>query len=147
MKKEIIIPVIAFVAGSIVAGAVASFSVNSNNHQLMALLGIKRSAPAHEASHMTMADASESLAEKSGDDFDKLFLSSMILHHKGAVQMSELAAERAKHPEVKNLATSIIKSQNKEIEAMHQWEHDWQYVQAHATPTVPHTPAKDNHSH
>ncbi len=56
---------------------------------------------------------------------DKHFIEQMIPHHEGAVTMAQLALERSKRPEVKTLATSIIKDQNKEIKDMSEWYKNW----------------------
>ena len=46
------------------------------------------------------------------DQLDATFMTSMIAHHQGAIDMATLAEERAAHQEVKDLATSIITSQS-----------------------------------
>ncbi len=58
---------------------------------------------------------------KNAPDFDKEFLRQMISHHKMAVQMGEMAANKATKPEIRQLAQSIIKSQNAEIVKMQAW--------------------------
>ncbi len=49
---------------------------------------------------------------------DKAFVANMIPHHRSAVQMAQIAGGRAQHPQVSELATNIIKSQNAEIAEM-----------------------------
>ena len=58
-------------------------------------------------------------------EFDKMWVSMMIEHHQGAVDMSKLVADRGEHAELKTLASSIIKSQNQEIEQMQKWQKEW----------------------
>jgi uncharacterized protein (DUF305 family)/uncharacterized membrane protein len=53
-----------------------------------------------------------------GDTADAMFLRMMIPHHQDAIDMSEEALERAEHPEVKELAQTIIDEQSAEIELM-----------------------------
>lgn len=65
------------------------------------------------------------LAGKSGDEFDKTFISEMIVHHEGAVDMAELALQSAKHTEVKQLAQDIIAAQTREIATMRGWLQSW----------------------
>lgn len=72
-----------------------------------------------------MADMNLALQGKTGDAFDKEFLSEMIVHHQGAVQMAQLALANAKHQEIKNLANDIIAAQNKEIAEMEMWQKSW----------------------
>lgn len=72
-----------------------------------------------------MASMNAELKGKTGDAFDKAFLSEMIVHHEGAVEMAELALTNAAHQEIKDLATAIISAQNKEIADMKAWGEAW----------------------
>lgn len=65
------------------------------------------------------------LSGKSGDTFDKSFISEMIEHHAGAVTMAEMALKGAKHQEIKDMASAIIDTQTKEIEQMKKWQSEW----------------------
>lgn len=56
---------------------------------------------------------------------DKHFIEQMIPHHEGAIAMANLALQKAKHPEIKTLATAIIEDQTKEIQDMSGWYQDW----------------------
>jgi uncharacterized protein (DUF305 family) len=49
---------------------------------------------------------------------DGAFIAEMIPHHESAVEMSEIALERAQHAEIKDLAKQIIDSQSAEIEQL-----------------------------
>ena len=84
------------------------------------------------ASSMHMATAS--LADKSGDEFDKAFIAEMIIHHQGAIDMARLAESRAKHEEIKQLSKDIIAAQEVEIQQMNTWRSKWGYE----TPAVDH---------
>ena len=60
------------------------------------------------------------LAACGGDDpqangIDRAFAEQMIPHHQGAIDMAEVALERAEHPELRELAEQIISSQESEI--------------------------------
>jgi len=72
-----------------------------------------------------MHGMSSGINGKTGDAFDKAFLSEMIVHHQGAVEMANQAITNAKHQEIKDLATDIIKSQNNEITDMKTWQKSW----------------------
>lgn len=72
-----------------------------------------------------MVSMNAELKGKSGDSFDQAFLSEMIVHHQGAVEMAELALANAKHQEIKDLAGGIISAQNKEIAEMKAWQKSW----------------------
>lgn len=78
-------------------------------------------------SSMTMDDMSADLQGKTGDDYDKAFITSMIAHHEGAVKMAKLSDTNAKHDEIKELSKAIITAQEKEITEMKQWQVDWDY--------------------
>ncbi len=79
-------------------------------------------------SSMTMAEMNEQFEGLSGDDFDKMFIEMMISHHKGAVDMANLAATRAKHDEIKTLSKDIVSAQTDEISTMQHWQMDWGYT-------------------
>lgn len=69
----------------------------------------------------------QSLKDKQGDEFDKTFISEMIAHHVGAVEMAKLSEKQAKHDEIKLLSKDIITAQEKEISEMRQWQIQWGY--------------------
>jgi len=68
-----------------------------------------------------MGDMMKGLEGKTGDDFDRAFLSEMIVHHQGAVDMAQAVLKNSKRPELLNLAREIITAQTKEIEMMKLW--------------------------
>jgi len=82
-------------------------------------------------SSMGMMDANTSMMTalngKTGDEFDKAFLTQMILHHQSAIDMASTGATNAYHQEVKDLTKGIITAQTKEILQMQQWQKDWNY--------------------
>lgn len=69
------------------------------------------------------------LEGKTGDDFDKLFLSLMIEHHKGAIDMARPGLKNAYHQEIKDLAGAVVNEQSAEIEQMKTWQKEWGYEQ------------------
>lgn len=73
----------------------------------------------------TMDQMMQRLAGKSGDEFDKAFLSEMIMHHEGAVKMAEAAIKNAKHEEIKTMSNAIISAQTTEIQQMREWQKYW----------------------
>lgn len=83
----------------------------------------------HSAMNMTddMANAMKELEGKTGDEFDKAFLTTMIAHHESAVAMSRPGIKNAGHQEVKDLAKVVIDAQTKEIAQMRQWQAQWGY--------------------
>lgn len=58
-------------------------------------------------------------------EVDKTFIEMMIPDHRGAMEMAQMALNKAKNPEIKKLAESIVKNQNREIEQMQAWYRQW----------------------
>lgn len=80
-----------------------------------------------EGTHMEimMRGMMQNLAGKTGDDFDRAFVSDMIAHHRGAVSMAEAALKSSNNPELLGLARNIIKAQTEEIDLMKGWQNSW----------------------
>ena len=57
--------------------------------------------------------------------FDLAFIDAMVPHHQGAVAMSQVALNRAEHPELQDLARRIIEAQEAEQEQMAGWRDAW----------------------
>lgn len=113
-----------FIGGFIVAVAATTFDKPSSNDEMTTTLG----TPA------TMDMMADVLKDKTDEEFDKAFISGMIVHHEGAVEMARMAASQAKHDQIKELSKDIIVAQEAEITQMKQWQTDWGY----ATTTVDH---------
>ncbi len=65
----------------------------------------------------------QELTDASGSDFDRQFLSLMIAHHEGAIEMVEELMDQpgsAYDPVLFEFTTDITKDQSKEIESMHE---------------------------
>ncbi|NUT27733.1 MAG: DUF305 domain-containing protein [Streptomyces sp.] len=73
------------------------------------------------------------------NDQDVTFAQGMIPHHRQAVQMAELAADRASSAEVKDLASRIQKAQDPEIETMSGWLKTWGEDVPSAMPGMDHS--------
>ena len=58
------------------------------------------------------------LEQATGTEFDRMFLDMTIKHHQGAVEMSDLALEKAQSAEVKSKAQAIHDKQKAEISKM-----------------------------
>ncbi len=54
-------------------------------------------------------------------DTDKDFAMMMKMHHQQALEMAKAEVEHGKSPELKAMATKIIKDQTKEIEQLDKW--------------------------
>lgn len=75
-------------------------------------------------------------ASKPRSKAERAFLTEMVGHHQMAVDMAEMAMMRATHPELKDLAESIITTQTAEQEKMQTWLKRW-YGKT-ATPEMGH---------
>jgi uncharacterized protein (DUF305 family) len=67
---------------------------------------------------MMTAEALDALSDADGSRFDVMFLTMMIEHHEGAVEMAETVIEDGMDPRVEDLAEDIIDAQTREITAM-----------------------------
>ena len=70
-------------------------------------------------------DEGGSDSAESFNDADVAFAQGMIPHHRQAVEMAQLAPDRASSPEVKELAENIESAQEPEIETMTNWLEAW----------------------
>ncbi|HNQ92260.1 MAG TPA: DUF305 domain-containing protein [Alphaproteobacteria bacterium] len=61
------------------------------------------------------------MAAKPTGDADVDFVTGMIPHHQGAIDMAKVVLEKGKDPEIKKLAEGIIKAQESEIKMMNDW--------------------------
>jgi uncharacterized protein (DUF305 family) len=139
-KEPILYGIIGLLAGSLLTVVVATTAVNANNTGMMRMMGMHTSNQTNMTDEdnmhgdsssmgmsMSMNDMTANLKGKTGDDFDKVFLSEMIVHHQGAIDMANLAKQNANHNEIKKLADDIVAAQTKEINEMKQWQKDWGY--------------------
>ncbi|MEU0738487.1 DUF305 domain-containing protein [Streptomyces sp. NPDC006134] len=98
----------------------------------------------HDASASPSASASvpasASAPQGQHNAADVAFAKGMIPHHRQAVEMADLAPERARSAEVKKLAADIRKAQAPEIETLSGWLASW-------GEEVPAEDAMDHSSH
>lgn len=71
----------------------------------------------HTMSGMLSEDEMTELEKATGGEFDRLFLTGMIKHHEGALDMAKLVID-SENKEVAELAKSILESQSTEIALM-----------------------------
>lgn len=129
-KDAILYGIIGLLAGAIIASFSAAYAVNNNQGSMMRMMGMHTSTNSQgmmDNNNMSMGEMTDTLKGKTGDDFDKVFISEMIIHHQGAIDMAKLAQANAKHDEVKNLANDILSAQSKEIDMMQTWQTQWGY--------------------
>lgn len=115
--KPLLYGLIGFFLGGLVV-SVAATTFDKPNHS---------SSNSSSMSSTSMDDMTADLKDKTDDEYDKAFISSMIAHHEGAVEMAKLSAKNAKHSEIKQLSTDIISAQEEEIRQMKEWQKEWGY--------------------
>ena len=77
----------------------------------------------HDMSEMTgmmSADDMDALAATSGTDFDETWLTMMVEHHEGAIEMATDIQAEGQNPDVKILAGQIVAAQHSEVDEMGQ---------------------------
>lgn len=142
MNKSIIVGVIGLIVGAVLSGSVATYAVNGNHPGVMKMFAMNTRASTrplstdHLGSSMSSDDMTTSLQAKSGDNFDKMFLSEMISHHQGAIAMANMAVANAKHQEIKDLAKNIVTAQTTEINQMQMWQAEWAYNTSSKTDSM-----------
>ena len=65
------------------------------------------------------------LEGRQGEDFEAVFLSFMIHHHRAGIRMAGLVAERGVDPELKLEAERLIATNNRQIGQLEQWLEQW----------------------
>ncbi|WP_434081517.1 DUF305 domain-containing protein [Sanguibacter sp. Z1732] len=73
----------------------------------------------------TTDSASPTEVEGVHNDADTMFAQMMIVHHEGAIEMADLALEKADSEEVRSLAERISSAQGPEIDEMTSWLEAW----------------------
>ena len=71
------------------------------------------------------AGSGDTSSEAAFNDADVTFAQGMIPHHQQAVEMAQMAEDRAESPELKQLASEIEAAQAPEIEQLTSWLEDW----------------------
>lgn len=65
------------------------------------------------------------LRESEGDEFDRVFLASMIEHHRDGVTAARLVPERSKREELISAAKKMVDGQGEEMRQMTSWHGRW----------------------
>lgn len=60
-----------------------------------------------------------------GAEFEQSFLEQMIQHHRSGIDMAKLVGDHTKRAELQEFATTMIATQQAEIEKMTGWLKDW----------------------
>lgn len=73
--------------------------------------------------------------------FDRAFMTEMVSHHGMAVDMAEMARDKATHPDLRDTADDIIRTQTAEIKRMQRWLKRWYGVTV--SPRMTHQDMED----
>lgn len=109
MKKELLYGVSGLIIGGVIAATI-TWAVTNNQSM---------SSSMHDMG---------STNGKTGDDFDKAYLDTMIPHLEMSVDMARQANDSAKHDQIKIAAIQLIETQSRQIDEMKRWRMDWGYT-------------------
>jgi uncharacterized protein (DUF305 family) len=65
------------------------------------------------------------VALQNASNFDRAFIEEMVPHHQMGVMMAQMVLVNNEHPEIQELAQTIIDTQTDEINQMRQWYQEW----------------------
>ena len=88
----------------------------------LAMLGLAAAQKMDSMPGMThTVQADKDLSSLNGKAFDRAFLSMMVAHHQGAIDMSKAVMNNVKDAQVKTWTKAVISAQQKEIKDMTSW--------------------------
>lgn len=111
------LPLAAAAALTLLAGGLAAQTQTQpmHMHGAAAASGVAAEfAAANEKMHKAMS-------QPLSGDVDRDFVTSMIPHHQGAIDMAKILLAHSHDPELRRLAQSIVGAQEKEIAEMRAW--------------------------
>ena len=125
-KQEWLIGSVGLLAGIVLTVLISGFYFSANHKgtgigDMMKMMGGDKQV----GMDMGMNDMMEQLDNKTGDSFDKEFITTMMMHHQGAIEMAKQAKNSSKRDEIKKMADDIIAAQTKEINEMKGWYKSW----------------------
>ena len=120
---------IALISAAAIALAGAAFAQNADtidhskmDHSKMDMTMPVDATASTKAYRQAMEKMHKDMLTSYTGDTDKDFVVGMLPHHQGAVDMAKIELQYGKDPELKKLATNIIKSQDEEITFMKAWQ-------------------------
>jgi len=135
MDKQPLYIIIGVLAGVILGIFIARYAVNTQSYPMLNMMGMGGMMQRDQTSMMgeqemqgtgmSMNQMSSTLEALKGEDFDRMFITLMIDHHQGAIDMAKLALSNSEQDELKDLANDIISAQTKEIDLMKGWLDSW----------------------
>ena len=79
-------------------------------------------SPSDKAFMSSMETMMKNMDVKPSGNTDKDFVSMMMPHHQGAIDMAKVELQYGKDPMLRKMATEIVKAQEKEIGEMKSWQ-------------------------
>lgn len=79
-------------------------------------------SPSDKAFMSSMQTMMTNMDVKPSGNTDKDFVSMMMPHHQGAIDMAKVELQYGKDPMLRKMATEIVKAQEKEIGEMKSWQ-------------------------
>lgn len=79
-------------------------------------------SPADQANLQAMQKMQKDMPKQGTGDPDRDFVTMMLPHHQGAVDMAKVELRFGKDPELRKMARAIVKAQEKEIVRMQRWQ-------------------------
>jgi len=92
---------------------------------MVLLLGLSLAQTDHAGHGSMTMQAMAELQKLQGRNFDIAYMSMMIDHHKGAVEMAQAILKVSKDARIRKAAQEIIAVQNKEIAQLTGWLRSW----------------------
>jgi uncharacterized protein (DUF305 family) len=79
------------------------------------------SSPADQANMQAMHKMQDAMPKQGTGNPDKDFVTMMIPHHQGAIDMAKVEIQYGKDSKLKRMAAKIVKDQEREIREMQDW--------------------------
>jgi uncharacterized protein (DUF305 family) len=98
---------------------VAAYAAEMQHDMGGMAMGNEAAMKAFEAANEKMMQGMHGMAMTG--DVDKDFVTMMIPHHQGAIDMAEVVIRYGKDPQIRALAEAIVKAQETEIAEMKDW--------------------------
>lgn len=114
MKKTAILIVLGLMAAPAAFGETMTHSMDHSGHMMSNDVATKAYQDANMAMHSAM-----DIDYTGNPDID--FVTGMIAHHQGAIDMAKVVLEHGADPEIRKLAQDIIAAQEGEIAFMRDW--------------------------
>lgn len=83
---------------------------------------MRNASPADKANAVAMDKMMKAMATKPTGDPDKDFVTMMLPHHQGAIDMAKVELQYGKDPMLIDLAKGIVAAQEREIAEMKEWQ-------------------------